>query len=403
VNGQDARGWHSEMFKRLYWSGSKARFVGVSWFGDPGADTIGNKVQGYHFAVRNGVPTAAALAARVNALPGGAASKTVMGHSQGCWVSTLAVADYGMGIGNLFLLNAAFARECFDGESAMDVANMVPSEWQSYPVKTWAANWHKLFAEPPDDARAKLTWKDRLVNALTQTTVHSFYSSTEDVLEAYDGTPTQAVLDNTFYAIPHLDFSRFGRYAWVLQEKTKGDKTLLQGSAYGGWGFNLKDPFSPTDPVYWEWGLLGRKVKSPDELGELSDELLRRHPLFEPGWGIEGSILRINPPYPGTVSGAPEPMHELYGATGSLFASTHRAQLLAEMIPAISLPVGANATAVLLNRNYDMPLSFIENGRWARGEKEFTEKAEWKHSDVKNVAYVYVKNLFRKLTEISNQ
>jgi hypothetical protein len=157
----------------------------------------------------------------------------------------------------------------------------------------------------------------------------------------------------------------------------------------------------PTDPVYWEWGRWGRKVKSPDELGVLSDELLRRHPLFEPGWGIEGSILRINPPYPGTVSGAPEPMHELYGTTGSLFASTHRAQLLAEMIPAISLPVGANYTDKLFGNNYDMPLSFIENGRWARPRENGL--LLWRHSDVKNVAYVYVKNLFRKLTEISNQ
>jgi hypothetical protein len=180
-------------------------------------------------------------------------------------------------------------------------------------------------------------------------------------------------------------------------------KTLLQSSAYGGWGFNLKDPLSPTDPVYWEWGLWGRKVKTPDELGVLSDALLRRHPLFEPGWGIEGSILRINPPYPGTVSGAPEPMHELYGTTGSLFASEHRAQLLAEMIPAISLPVGANYTRELNDNNYDMPLSFIENGRWPRDIDDNTGVAYWRHSDIKNVAYVYVKKLFRELTEISNQ
>src|SRR5205085_9397528 len=33
VNPEAARGWNSEIFKRLYQSGSKARFVGVTWNG----------------------------------------------------------------------------------------------------------------------------------------------------------------------------------------------------------------------------------------------------------------------------------------------------------------------------------------------------------------------------------
>jgi hypothetical protein len=33
VDGQQARGWQSETFKRMYWSASKARFWGVSWYG----------------------------------------------------------------------------------------------------------------------------------------------------------------------------------------------------------------------------------------------------------------------------------------------------------------------------------------------------------------------------------
>jgi hypothetical protein len=33
VNGQEPRGFSSEIFKRLYWAGSKAKFWGVSWFG----------------------------------------------------------------------------------------------------------------------------------------------------------------------------------------------------------------------------------------------------------------------------------------------------------------------------------------------------------------------------------
>lgn len=36
VDGQAARGWHSEMFKRLYWAGSNAKFTGVSWYSTDG-------------------------------------------------------------------------------------------------------------------------------------------------------------------------------------------------------------------------------------------------------------------------------------------------------------------------------------------------------------------------------
>ena len=34
VNGDQAQGWHSEVFKRMYWSGNRAKFYGVSWSGD---------------------------------------------------------------------------------------------------------------------------------------------------------------------------------------------------------------------------------------------------------------------------------------------------------------------------------------------------------------------------------
>jgi hypothetical protein len=78
---------------------------------------------------------------------------------------------------------------------------MMPDEWQNYPEKTWAADWYKLFSASAGDARGGLTWRDRLINALNTTTVHSFYSSTEDVLGAYAGTPTTAVVRNAFNAV----------------------------------------------------------------------------------------------------------------------------------------------------------------------------------------------------------
>jgi hypothetical protein len=31
VNPDQARGWESDIFKRMYWSGSHAKFYGVTW------------------------------------------------------------------------------------------------------------------------------------------------------------------------------------------------------------------------------------------------------------------------------------------------------------------------------------------------------------------------------------
>src|SRR5690606_13758274 len=52
VGGQKMRGWQSEVFKRMWWSKSKARFVGVSWYGDA-FDDNNDLVYNYHSSVRN--------------------------------------------------------------------------------------------------------------------------------------------------------------------------------------------------------------------------------------------------------------------------------------------------------------------------------------------------------------
>jgi len=40
VNEEASRGWRAEVFKRMYWSGSKARFYGVTWNGADGQRQI---------------------------------------------------------------------------------------------------------------------------------------------------------------------------------------------------------------------------------------------------------------------------------------------------------------------------------------------------------------------------
>ncbi len=79
-----ARGWHAQAFKRLFWSGSKAKFVGVSWFGDETQNLLGVTSK-YHRNVFNALETAGYLSSFVNDLEGGA--KFLAAHSLGCLVT----------------------------------------------------------------------------------------------------------------------------------------------------------------------------------------------------------------------------------------------------------------------------------------------------------------------------
>ena len=175
VGGQSSRGWESEVFKRMYWSGSKAKFVGVSWYGDPYTNSEG--VYDYHMAVRNAFATAPSLASFVNGLSG---NKTIAGHSLGCGLIASAIADQGMNINNACLVDAAFAQECFDGVADVNYTAMQPSAWSGYSLGLFAANWHERFDS--SDARSTLTWVNRFAGALTSANIYNFYSSTEDCL-----------------------------------------------------------------------------------------------------------------------------------------------------------------------------------------------------------------------------
>ncbi len=80
-----ARGWGAETFKRLWQSGSNARFWMVTWNGDAGV------VSGFNYQgnVYNAFLTAPTLAAYVNTH--GTGSKVVMAHSLGNMVVSSAI------------------------------------------------------------------------------------------------------------------------------------------------------------------------------------------------------------------------------------------------------------------------------------------------------------------------
>ena len=408
VGGQRMRGWQSEVFKRMYWSKSKARFVGVSWYGDPYSD--GNDlVYDYHSAARNAFTTAPALTAKLNSLSG---SKTIAGHSAAALIISSAVADHGLSVTSACLLDAAMARECFDGSSADDLTGMVPAVWRDYPASLWAAHWFEAF-NGATDARATLTWRNRFTGAAS--VVHNFYSSTEEVLARYDGTVNGSIIEN---------LRAPGSFAWVIQEKAKGNKLNIlsvvhAGSDYGGWGFNLHDPITANLPKWYVPNNNAQRVpKTPAQIGSITAQTLsdiKIQPLFKTGWGryyYGNPSVELVDTDPAIYTG-PSWIFNLYGVTtGNALATdpVKRSQILNEAIPALSLAVGANPLAfstIPSTRQYNMPAEFVTAAQWPsiRGVNNTTGVAvpNWHHSDMREVAYLYLARFYDKLSSLANQ
>ena len=413
VNAQNSRGWESEMFKRFYWSHSRSKFVGVDWLGNPdGGGLIAHFLPDYYLAEMNAFATAPSLATKVNALTG---SKTVVAHSLGCGLAVVALNDFGLLVNHVCLLDAALARECFDGDSDEALPDMAYSPWTlandpstpNYPRSLWASDWHKLF-QGANDARQTLTWNNRFTNAIP--VVYSFYSSTEDVLGSFTGPPTQAIINN----LEHLN--GMGTYAWATQEKSKGNIVNLfgvniVGSDYGGWGFNLYDGYLANYPIWYEVADCNcmRRVKTPAEIGTVMQDLLdgsRSNPLFKTGWGYYNRntpgqvIVTTDTQYftgPSWILGLYQPNQ------GTIIAAdpAKNAQLLCQAIPALSLPVGAKETTRFENRNYNMPTLFADEMHWPRTVPNGVP--EWRHSDFDNVAYPFIYGVFNRIISISSQ
>ena len=163
-----------------------------------------------------------------------------------------------------------------------------------------------------------------------------------------------------------------GRQSFCLQERLKG-KLLHEwlGSTYGGWKFNLEwtvwdDPEAGTNPHF----------PRPDETLQLTNGDLRQKPFFDD-----------------------DASADLYGANGSQFALQNRNLLLTEMIPARSLAVGGNPVLAYGANNYDMQSQLREGWPAERITAE-APSPRWLHSDLREVAYIYVFPLYDRWVDL---
>ncbi len=372
VDQRSARGSQAEMFKRLYQSGSNARFVGVSWNGTHPIN--------YHRDVINAFVTSQPLASALSAV-GVGGDVTVMAHSLGNVVVSSAVMQ-GFSPTRYFMINAAVPIEAFnDAELTAEMVRLMRNpDWALYAERLWVSNWWNLF--PADDHRRRLTWRNRF-QPPAGVAFYNFYSPGDEVLQ-----------NNSAESIPipiELESARFvlGRRAWAAQEMVKGLSAfgliplgLLMPDQHGGWGFNSF--YSVVFPL-------------PPELASgLTPEELRVQPFFAP---FVPKTARF-PEYDGVALLAP-----LGDSAASAQAARPETQykLLAEAIPALSFATGANPVGVLNRpgetRNFDIqtlrndetPTAWPAN----RGDD-----LRWLHTDMKAVPYSYIYKLFDQIVKL---
>jgi len=374
VNAEEAREWHSEMFKRLWQSGADARFHGVTWRGDIGL------LNGFHYHenVVSAFETAPHLTNYVNSLSG---EKIVMAHSLGNMVVSSAVADWNMSVGKYFMLNAAVASEAYDSSmwnDVPDVSNrLVHDDWRSYTNVCWSAKWHGFF-DPATDTRGELTWKGRFASVLSSTSVYNFYSS-GDSANSGDGDELFELLDKTPTFAAGITSSK-GRYAWQKQETHKGRGALdPAGTSWAGWGGAFNFMYQPPCVTSTWSGVSGPGMMSTQNGTPNPPPSQTEYTLF--------SELGEHPVFLRSPS-------EMFSSN---ITSAARNELLAKGIPALS-PAAGKTAVFDENRAFNMNTAFKpENGAWGRNHEDYEKR--WLHSDMKDMAFFYTHNLFDKLVK----
>ncbi len=355
VNPAQAREWADAMFKRLWWSGSKSMFTAVDWRGDESQFATlahGDVSPDYYANVMHAFASAPALASRVASLPG--TEKVLLAHSLGNMVVSSAIKDHGLsGYSKYYMLNAAVPMEAYDANA--NAAAMVDQEWAVVPTRYRASDWNVLF--PTNDFRSSLSWRGRfsgIPNAV------NCYSESENVL----GNPSVGQLT-------------FTGGEWKMQELTKGTTTWhdlnaipfldLNVACEGGWGINTYYALDPTWYIY-QYGFTD-KVQT-----NMTDQVATEHPLFTP-FRTEAEAMHST---------------NLFVIVDASYKRQLRAKFLADAIPATSFAAGAN---LLQNGTVSGNIDFLncESEGWPRDE------GEWRHSDIKNVAYFFNWELFNRI------
>lgn len=369
VDCEHARGWQAEVFKRLYVMGSKARFVGVTWYGDTGLD--------YHQAVFHAFQTGDALPEALGFLD--MSQATLMAHSLGNMVVSHMLQESKLVPHRYLMVNAAVAAETYGNSDDAQAREMVEESWRPYNSRLFASEWHRL-PFPEGDRRSKLTWTNRFMDVTKGNFAVNCYSRNDDVVKC----PEDTVNADLWEVISDPGFG-----AWKIQELIKGRSNLPAlaiDRLQGGWGFNSD---WDTNNV-WAWPPLKQTMSPEDTEQYITNQLLIGRPFFRP---FRESALHY---YEGM----------LHQTNWVLDRKLTWYDVLARGIPAKSYGAG---TLPLISLNPDERRSWRNfnmetEGRrslaattpvWpSQGHQDQLTAGHWLHSDFKNVALPYVHPLF---------
>ncbi len=348
VSASDAHAWGSEVFKRLWQTGSNARFTMFTWAGDYGwPDSALFYQQNAYQALQTGW----ALKVLVENVQPAISKRVLMSQSLGNMVACEALKQ-GLQVEKYFMFNAAVATECFDGslQNANQVIRekYVPSQWREYDSLSWAANWYRWFIGNPEDSRSRLGWVDRYAAALgNANAVYNYYSTGDEIFHETPNPP---------WLLEGMGDSS-ANYAWQKQETKKGSH-FVAGTAYGGWGFH-------------KWRIAGfdYQYTAAEAASMVSDGSVTNNPVFNRGYA---------------------PMLSNDATEDGVMCS------LAKYVPAVSSPVGGTSFRVETIANRNLNAETYRNG-WVCDSSDVLAYA-WKHSDMKDKAFHFVYKLYNTVT-----
>jgi hypothetical protein len=407
VNSEGARGTSATVFKRFYWSGSKAKFYAVLWRGDDGQGAgiaPAGATPDYHRNVGHAWQQGPLFRDFLATLQGDTA---IMAHSLGNGVtkvaltrardpnnpSRLVLASKPSTVKHYFAVDSALPLEA---TSATDITSesksrMRHSWWAEYDSqeRLWPTHWHELFAGT-GDGREGLTWQNVFTNLEVGT---NFYSSGEEVLAnpVNDGLP---VWEPLFFA---------GLRAWIAQEKHKGGNGVAAPffrSWTAGWVENEAwyKPIVPTPPFGSPEGRR-RFASETQDIPEIDGQPKSTWP------GVPTSALASEPffqRFQASESGGFYPGYQgsrLHAPIGDTSADDEARKLvtvakcLGEAIPALSYPQGSNTAAKFddLSGNFDLnePYDPSTGLGFKNGWPASRPNQNWLHSDCLDVSYIF--------------
>ena len=350
VSEDEAHMWGDAVFKRLWLSGVRARFHMLTWNGN--YNWTGNWANGLHYQqdVYQALRTGNAMRRLLEREQPNQHRRILMAQSLGNMVACEALRQ-GLHVAKYFMFNAALASECLDGSlqnaDPLVRKKYVPFEWRDYDALSWSANWHRWFATNLDDSRSRLGWVDRYSKALNHAAeVYNYYSTGDEVFHETANPPwlLEGMTDST------------SNYAWQKQETLKGGRGLA-GTAYGGWGFH-----------FWRIAGFDYHYTSTEALEMVTDGSITNNPIFNRGY---------------------TPM------LTQRFNLAEEMCALAKYVPAVSSPVGGMPVFTSDEHAADLNSNRFRAG-WtldsARGNG-------WKHSDMKDMAYIYVWPLYDEIVK----